>query len=87
MAFATARTRLETVLSCDRFIRQAIDRWAAQVADMDKCEPDAWRAKYKESDVAMETLACLFLPPEIEEFPERLVTHKTPMAFSPLNVL
>jgi hypothetical protein len=93
MAFSSARTRLETVLSADKYIKDALDRWTLMVDMIDvgdekgSSSESAWAALFKEDAVFTETIACLFLPPDIDEDPSKLVTGRTPLAFAPAEVL
>jgi hypothetical protein len=87
MGFAAARTRLETVLSADDHVKQAIDKWTLLVDAIDTASDDEWAAKFKEDTVFTESIACLFLPPDVETDASKLVRGRTPLAFAPADVL
>lgn len=74
-------------MSADTYIRVALDRWSNLVRAIENATKEEWARLYKEQDVLTETLACLFLTPDIEENPHRFVRGHTPMAFFPGRVL
>jgi hypothetical protein len=87
IAFMSARTRLETVLSADDLVRAAVERWTVLVDKIDTASKEEWAELYKEDAVMTEALACLFCPPDIEQQPDKLVTGRDPMAFAPRRML
>jgi hypothetical protein len=83
LAFATARTRLETVVSPDLFVEQAIESFLDLLNQMVQSDEPTWQQAFSEQKVVLDTIGCLFCPPDIETNPQLLIPSIDPMTFTP----
>jgi hypothetical protein len=65
VAAASAKTRLEFVVSPDALVREAVAKWTRLTDKIDSATNDEWNALFDKQTIGQEIIAVLFNDPDV----------------------